>query len=111
MPKLPSANDVRVWGRMNGSESVVPFPPLTQPAWSRIVQERGWRKDGRKRVGSLYIAAIVEGKGSRGMEAGVAGATPLSANAHGSLGGVGGGAVSNGWALLSAYRGACRNGG
>jgi hypothetical protein len=31
---------------MNGSA----FPPLTQPAWLRIVQERGWRKDGRKSV-------------------------------------------------------------
>jgi hypothetical protein len=61
------------------------FPPLTQPAWLRIVQERGWRKGGRMRVGRLYIAAIVEGKGSRGMEAGVDGATPLSANAQGSL--------------------------
>jgi hypothetical protein len=50
------------------------------------VQERGWRKDGRKRVGRLYIAAIVEGKGRRGMEAGVDGATPMSANAQGFLG-------------------------
>jgi hypothetical protein len=50
------------------------------------VQERGWRKDGRKRVRRLYTAAIVEGKGSKGMEAGVDGATPLSANAQGSLG-------------------------
>jgi hypothetical protein len=50
------------------------------------VQERGWRKGERKRVGRLYIAAIAEGKGSRGMEAGVDGATPMSANAHGSLG-------------------------
>jgi hypothetical protein len=49
------------------------------------VQERGWRKDGRKRVKRLYIAAIVEGKGSRGMEAGVDGATPMNANAQGSL--------------------------
>jgi hypothetical protein len=30
----------------------------------RIVQERGWRKDGRKRVRRLYVAAIVAGKGS-----------------------------------------------
>jgi hypothetical protein len=41
---------------------------------------------GRMRVGRLYTAAIVEGKGSRGMEAGVDGATPMSANAQGSLG-------------------------
>jgi hypothetical protein len=47
------------------------------------VQERGWRKDGRMRVGRLYTAAIVEGKGSIGMEAGVDGATPMSANAQG----------------------------
>jgi hypothetical protein len=49
------------------------------------MQERGWRKDGRKRVWRLYVAAIVEGKGSRGMEAGVDGATPMSANAQGPL--------------------------
>jgi hypothetical protein len=71
-------------------------------------------KDGRMRVGRLYIAAIVEGKGSRGMKAGVDGATPMSANAQGSLGeegrGGGGGAVANGWAGVQ-YRGACRDGG
>jgi hypothetical protein len=46
------------------------------------VQGRGWRKDGRKRVERLYIAAIVEGKGSRGMEAGVDGATKCAAAAE-----------------------------
>jgi hypothetical protein len=50
------------------------------------VQARGWRKEGRMRVWRLYIAAIVEGKGGRGMEAGIDGATPMSANAQGSLG-------------------------
>jgi hypothetical protein len=50
------------------------------------VQERGWRKDGRKRAGRLYVAATVEGKGGRGVEVGVDGATPMSANAQGSLG-------------------------
>jgi hypothetical protein len=68
---------------MTGIESVCAFPPLTQPTWLRIVQDRGWRKDGGKRVGRLYIAAIVEGKGSKGMEAGVDGVTPMSANAQG----------------------------
>jgi hypothetical protein len=74
-------------------------PSLTQPAWLRIVQERGWRKDGRMRVGRLYVAAIVEGKGSRGMKAGVDGATPMNANAQGSLGeeGKGGGGCSSEW--------------
>jgi hypothetical protein len=50
------------------------------------VQARGWRIDGRKRVGRLYIAAIVGGKGGRGVEAGVDGATPMSANAQGYFG-------------------------
>jgi hypothetical protein len=65
------------------------------------VQERGWRKEGRKRVGRLYIAAIVEGKGSRGMEAGVDGATPISANAQtGIFGGGGGRGKVQGWRVL-----------
>jgi hypothetical protein len=50
------------------------------------VQGRGWRKDGRMRVGRLYVAAVVEAKGSVGGEAGVDGATSMSANAQGSLG-------------------------
>jgi hypothetical protein len=74
----------------------------------RIAQERGWRKDGRKRVGRLYVVAIVEGKENRGMEAGVDGATPMSANAQGYfLRGGGGGVVANGWAEMQ-YSGACR---
>jgi hypothetical protein len=60
----------------------------------------GWRKDGRKRVGRLYIAGDSGGKGSRGVEAGVDGATPLSANAQESLGEEGGGVQ---------YGGACRD--
>jgi hypothetical protein len=57
------------------------------------MQGRGWRKYGRMRVGRLYIAAIVEGKGSIGVEVGFDGATPMSANAQGSFqkGGGGGG--------------------
>jgi hypothetical protein len=70
-----------------------------------------WRKDGRKRVTRLHIAAIVEGKGSRGVEVGVDGATPMSANAQEPLGEEGGGgAVANGWAGVQC-RGACRDGG
>jgi hypothetical protein len=68
-------------------------------------------------VGRLYtkcsgIAAIVEGKGSRGVEAGVDGATPMSANAQGSLREEEGAGVlaANGWAGVQ-YRGACRDGG
>jgi hypothetical protein len=61
------------------------------------VQERGWREVGRKRVRRLYTAAVVEGKGSRGMEAGVDGATPMSANAQGSFEGRRGRRCSSEW--------------
>jgi hypothetical protein len=68
MPKLPSAIDTGVWSRISGSEL--------------CRQGRGWRKYGRMRVGRLYIAAIVEGKGSKGVKAGGNGATPTSAKAQ-----------------------------
>jgi hypothetical protein len=68
------------------------------------VQARGWRIDGRKRVGRLYIAAIVEG-----MEAGVDGATPMSANAQQYFEGGGGGSVAeNEWGTGAVENGCSR---
>jgi hypothetical protein len=51
------------------------------------------------------IAAIVEGKGSRGMEAGVDGTTPMSANAQRSFGGEGEWGCSGEWAGRSSVQG------
>ena len=87
------------------------FPSLTRPAWLRIVQGRGWRKDGRKRVGRLYIAAIVEGEGKQRDESWCRRRHSYECERTGIFGGGvrrGGVAVANGWAGVQ-YRGACRD--